>query len=88
MRRWTAAVALAGSAALAGCQTWHDRAEAKALEACAAFADETERARCRETVVETERARQQKAMDDVQVKLDEAEERERLNEVFGKPKKP
>ncbi|HAY05377.1 MAG TPA: hypothetical protein PKV67_02935 [Hyphomonas sp.] len=86
MRRWAVAAGLAGMAALAGCQTWHDRADARALEACAQIADAGERARCRETVAETERARQQKALDEVQVHLDEAEERERLHEVFGKPK--
>jgi hypothetical protein len=83
-----AAAALAGMAALAGCQTWLDRADAAALETCAKFTDEAERAKCRETVVATERAKQQKLIDDMELRQQESEERERLNEVFGDPKKP
>jgi hypothetical protein len=73
--------------ALAGCQTWQDRADADALEACAGIAGEAERAKCRETVVETGRAQQQKLLDEMDVRLKESEERERLNEVFGDPDK-
>jgi len=81
------AAALAGLMVLAGCQTWQDRADADALEACASIAGEAERAKCRETVVETGRAQQQKLMDEMDVRLKESEERERLNEVFGTPDK-
>lgn len=85
---WIAAAAVAGLTGLGGCQTWHDRADARALEACEKIADADERRRCQETVTEVERAKQQKAMEDLQLRIDESEERERLNEVFGDPKKP
>ncbi|MFN7164903.1 MAG: hypothetical protein ACK4P2_08820 [Hyphomonas sp.] len=85
--RREAAAVLAGLMVLAGCQSWQDRADAQALEACAAFSDAAERARCRQTVIETERARQQQKMDALELQIKESEERERLNEVFGKPGK-
>lgn len=87
MNRWITGAGLAGLMALAGCQTWQDRTDAKALETCEKFSDAAERARCRQTVIETERARQQKAMEELELKIKESEERERLNEVFGDPRK-
>ncbi|WP_291037325.1 hypothetical protein [Hyphomonas sp.] len=73
--------------ALTGCQTWQDRADARALETCEKLGEADARARCRETVIETERARQQEALDDLELQIQQSEERERLNEVFGDPGK-
>jgi hypothetical protein len=88
MRRGgTTALVLAGLMALAGCQSWQDRADARALEVCEKLGEAEARARCRETVIETERARQQEAMDELELQIQQSEERERLNEVFGDPKK-
>lgn len=78
---------LTGLMALAGCQSWQDRADARALEDCEKIGQADARARCRETVIETERARQQEAMDELELQIRQSEERERLNEVFGDPKK-
>lgn len=87
MRRIILTAALAVCLVPVGCVSWKDRADAKALEACQGKADPAERKLCRETVIETERARQQKLMDEQQLRIEESEERERLNEVFGDPKK-
>ncbi|MBA4337300.1 MAG: hypothetical protein C0421_00460 [Hyphomonas sp.] len=88
MRRFFACMAgLVALTALTGCQTWQDRADARALETCEKLGEADARARCRETVIETERARQQEALDDLELQIQQSEERERLNEVFGDPGK-
>ena len=83
----TSALVLAGLMALSACQTWQDRADARALETCGKLGEADARARCRETLIETERARQQKVMDELELQIQQSEERERLNEVFGDPGK-
>ena len=86
-RGGTTALALAGLMALGGCQTWQDRADSRALEVCEKLGEADARARCRETVIETERARQREVMDELELQIQQSEERERLNEVFGDPGK-
>ncbi len=67
-------VLAAGWAALlaTGCQSWQDRADTRALEACEKLSEAEARARCRQTVIETERARQQKAMEQLELQIRES----------------
>ena len=48
-RGGTSALVLAGLMALSACQTWQDRADARALETCEKLGEADARARCRET---------------------------------------
>ncbi|MEX1252475.1 MAG: hypothetical protein WEA77_14955 [Hyphomonas sp.] len=50
-RAWARACALVAAAALAGCQTWTDKADTAMLADCARIANPGERDRCRVEVM-------------------------------------
>lgn len=70
---------------VAGCATWQDRAEAKALAACQDKADEEERRLCRETVIAVEKAKYDKEAKTWEDSVRAAEERELQRKVYGGP---
>lgn len=88
MRRACArASALVAAAALAGCQTWTDKADAAMLADCARIANPVERDRCQLEVMtaagDAERGYQEKLREAAQAR----EEREALREAYGAPKR-
>lgn len=66
-----------------GCATWQDRAEAKALAACQATADEEERRLCRETVIAVEKAKYDKQSETWEESVRAAEDRELQRKIYG-----
>jgi len=86
-RRLAAGAALFAAAALglAGCATWSDTADAEALAACEKLADPDQRQQCRANVIAIAEARHRAEMDKLGERILEAEERERLDRVYGGP---
>lgn len=81
------AAGLIAIAALAGCQTWTDRADAEMLAECARIADPGARDRCQTEVMtaaaDAERAFREKQREAAGVR----EQREALREAYGVPKR-
>ena len=78
---------LVAISALAGCQTWTDRADAEMLAKCARIADPGARNRC-QTEVMTAAADAERAFQEKQREAAEArEQREALREAYGVPKR-
>jgi hypothetical protein len=79
--------ALVAMMALAGCQTWVDKADAEMLAECARIADPDKRDRC-QTEVMTAAADAERAFQEKQREAAEArEQREALREAYGVPKR-
>lgn len=85
MRRFAAAGALLALIPAAGCTTWQDRAEAKALSACQDKGDADERRLCRETVIAAEKAKYDKESEAWEESVRAAEDRELNRKVYGGP---
>jgi hypothetical protein len=85
MRKLAAAGALLALLPAAGCATWQDRAEAKALATCEDKADEEERRLCRETVIAAEKAKYDKESEAWEESVREAEDRELQRQLYGGP---
>lgn len=85
MRRFAAAGVLLALLPAAGCATWQDRAEAKALTTCQDKADEEERRLCRETVLAAEKAKYDKESEAWEESVRAAEDRELQRKVYGGP---
>lgn len=85
MRKLAAAGALLALLPAAGCATWQDRAEAKALATCEDKADEGERRLCRETVIAAEKAKYDKESEAWEESVREAEDRELQRQIYGGP---
>ncbi len=85
MRKLAAAGALLALLPAAGCATWQDRAEAKALATCEDKADEEERRLCRETVIAAEKAKYDKESEAWEESVREAEDRELQRQIYGGP---
>ncbi|OZB18146.1 MAG: hypothetical protein B7X53_04165 [Hyphomonas sp. 34-62-18] len=85
MRKLAAAGALLALFPAAGCATWQDRAEAKALTNCQDKADEEERRLCRETVIAAEKAKYDKESEAWEESVREAEDRELQRQIYGGP---
>lgn len=85
MRKLAAAGALLALLPAAGCATWQDRAEAKALATCQDKADEEERRLCRETVIAAEKAKYDKESEAWEESVREAEDRELQRQIYGGP---
>lgn len=85
MRALTTCALLALLLPVAGCATWQDQAEAKALAACQDKADEEERRLCRETVIAVEKAKYDKKAETWEENVRAAEERELQRKVYGGP---
>jgi hypothetical protein len=78
---------LVAALALAGCQTWVDRADAEMLAECAKIAEPEARDRC-QTEVMTVAADAERAFQEKQREAAEArEQREALREAYGVPKR-
>jgi hypothetical protein len=78
---------LVAALALAGCQTWVDRADAEMLAECAKIADPDKRDRC-QTEVMTAAADAERSFQEKQREAAEArEQREALREAYGVPKR-
>jgi len=81
------AAGLGALMALAGCQTWTDKADAKMLAKCARIADPAARDRC-QTEVMTAAADAERTFQEKQREAAEArEQREALREAYGVPKR-
>ena len=79
--------ALVAMMALAGCQTWVDKADAEMLAECARIAEPEARDRC-QTEVMTAAADAERAFQEKQREAAEArEQREALREAYGVPKR-
>jgi hypothetical protein len=85
MRSLAAAGALLALLPAAGCATWQDKAEAKALATCQDKADEEERRLCRETVIAAEKAKYDKESEAWEESVREAEDRELQRQIYGGP---
>jgi len=85
MPRFALAGALLALLPAAGCTTWQDRAEAKALATCQDKADAEERRLCRETVMAAEKAKYDKEAEVWEEKVRAAEDRELNRKVYGGP---
>lgn len=81
------AAGLVAATALAGCQTWTDKADAAMLSECARIADPDARDRCQTEVMtaaaDAERAFQEKQRE----AAEDREQREALREAYGVPKR-
>lgn len=85
MRKLAAACAVLAILPAAGCTTWQDRAEAKALTACQDKSDAEERRLCRETVIAAEKAKYDKESEAWEESVRAAEDRELQRKVYGGP---
>ena len=81
----SACAAMALLVPVAGCATWRDQAEAKALTACQDKADEEERRLCRETVIAAEKAKYDEESETWEESVRAAEDRELQRKVYGGP---
>lgn len=85
-RRLAASAALFAAALVpAACATWSDTADAEALAACERLAEPDQRQECRANVAAIAEARHRAEMDKLGERILEAEERERLDRVYGGP---
>lgn len=85
MRALVSACAMIALLPAAGCATWQDRANAKALTACEDKADAEERRLCQETVIAAEKAKYDKQSDEWEASVREAEDRELQRQIYGGP---
>ncbi|PKP80556.1 MAG: hypothetical protein CVT79_14825 [Alphaproteobacteria bacterium HGW-Alphaproteobacteria-18] len=85
IRALAAAGALLALLPVAGCVSWQDKAGTDALVACEKKVDPEERRLCREMVIAAAKGEHQKQIDRMQESIREAEERERLRQVYGGP---
>lgn len=74
------------SAALTGCQTWQDRADAAALAECDRIGDEASRKACRAEVMAGYAEARAKENARLEEAVKAADERELAREVYGDPK--
>lgn len=79
------AAGLGALLALAGCQTWHDEADAKALATCAEIADPDARKTCQAEVMESAADAEARTLERQQELEKSQEERDRLRAVYSKP---
>jgi hypothetical protein len=82
------AAVFAGLIALAGCQTWRDKADADALNACEQLGDAAARKACRTEVVAAAAETEQRRLDTDREAALAREEQEALREAYGQPKNP
>jgi hypothetical protein len=86
MRRAAALLAAAAAlAAIGGCASWPDKADAEALSRCETEADPDKRRACRETVRAAAESESRARLEALEAEIRRAEEREKARAVYGRP---
>lgn len=71
--------------ALAGCQTWRDKADAQALADCAKIADPAKRVTCQTEIMTAAGDAERRLLEQQREAALAREEREALHEAYGLP---